>query len=109
MKARNRIYRWLVALWLLIGAQTVGAYQPATPPEYQFQSTSAMAPMVEVTVYEPGCSSPAPSPKTARKSFWDGEPDDDELGQVNTPLGDIPCLLFALFALAYIAAKRVKE
>ena len=70
-----------------------------TLPEYQFRSTSAYTPMVDVTVYTPGCSSPASEPRRARKE-WSDEPDDDPISVVDTPIGEPMILL--LFALLYM-------
>ena len=109
------IYSWLFALWILIGSASVVSAQTTPPaawrttptlstdmqPAYQFRSTSAYTPTVNVTVYTPGCSSPAPAgPKRAKKDIWDGEPDEEETGLVNTPVGE-PFLLL-LFAMLYM-------
>ena len=115
MRERNKLYRWLFALWILIGSASA-TYAQTTPPAawrttptlstdmqpaYQFRSTSAYNPTVNVTVYTPGCSSPAPAgPKRAKKDFWDEEPDGDEIAYINTPVGE-PFILL-LFAMLYM-------
>ena len=116
MRRRDKLYRWLFALWILIGCTSVASAQTTAPaawsttptfstdmqPAYQFRSTSAYTPTVNVTVYAPGSSSPAPAgPKKAKKDLWDGKPEDGtELGNVDTPVGDPMILL--IFALLYM-------
>jgi hypothetical protein len=76
-------------------------------PNYEFRSTSSYAPVVgttsylstSTTVYTPGTSGP-----NRAKKDWDDEPDDDAIGNLNTPVGD-PMILI-LFALAFILYKR---
>lgn len=113
MRGRNKLYRWLFAIWILIGSASA-TYAQTTPPAawrttptlstdmqpgYQFRSTSAYTPTVNVTVYTPGCSSPASGPKRARKE-WSDEPDEPEIGVTDTPVGEPLVLL--LFALLYM-------
>ena len=120
MRGRNKLYRWLFALWILIGCASATYAQTAPPaawrttptlstdmqPAYQFRSTSAYNPTVNVTVYTPGCSSPAPAgPKRAKKSIWDddeeeGNPSGQGVGNVDTPVGEP--LILLLFALLYM-------
>jgi len=124
MKARNRIYKWLIALWLLMSCQpALCAFQSATPPaawrttptlstdmqlSYQFRSTSAYTPTVNITVYAPGCSSPASlGPKRAKKDIWDDEPDEEEIAVVNTPVGEP--LILILFAFAFFGFKYYRR
>lgn len=124
MKARNRIYKWLIALWLLMSCQpALCAFQSATPPaawrttptlstdmqlSYQFRSTSAYTPTVNITVYAPGCSSPASlGPKRAKKDIWDDEPDEEEIAVVNTPVGEP--LILLIFALAFLGFRYYRR
>ena len=117
MRGKNKLYRWLLALGILIGSASVAsAYAQATAPaawrttptlstdmqlSYQFRSTSAYTPTVNVTVYTPGCSSPASlGPKRAKKDIWDDEPDEEEIAVVNTPVGEP--LILLIFAILYI-------
>ena len=119
MKARNRIYKWLIALWLLMSCQPIlCAYQPATQPSawrttptlsedirpaYQFQSTSTFAPTTHVTVYTPGSGTPYGAPYRQRKGGIDDE-EGDEVGLINTPVGEPWVLL--LMALVFLIAKN---
>ena len=119
MKARNRIYKWLIALWLLMSCQPIlCAYQPATQPSawrttptlsedirpaYQFQSTSTFAPTTHVTVYTPGSGTPYGAPYRQRKGGIDDE-EGDEVGLINTPVGKPWVLL--LMALVFLIAKN---
>ena len=119
MKARNRIYKWLIALWLLMSCQPIlCAYQPAiqpsawrtTPtlsedirPAYQFQSTSTFATTTHVTVYTPGSGTPYGAPYRQRKGGIDDE-EGDEVGLINTPVGEPWVLL--LMALVFLIAKN---
>ena len=121
MKARNRIYKWLIALWLLMSCQPIlCAYQPATQPSawrttptlsedirpaYQFQSTSTFAPTTHVTVYTPGSGTPYGAPYRQRKGGIDDE-EGDEVGLINTPVGEPWVLL--LMALVFLIAKNGK-
>ncbi len=119
MKARNRIYKWLIALWLLMSCQPIlCAYQPATQPSawrttptlsedirpaYQFQSTSTFATTTHVTVYTPGSGTPYGAPYRQRKGGIDDE-EGDEVGLINTPVGEPWVLL--LMALVFLIAKN---
>ena len=119
MKARNRIYKWLIALWLLISCQPIlCAYQPATQPSawrttptlsedirpaYQFQSTSTFATTTHVTVYTPGSGTPYGAPYRQIKGGIDDE-EGDEVGLINTPVGEPWVLL--LMALVFLIAKN---
>ena len=121
MKARNRIYKWLIALWLLMSCQPIlCAYQPATQPSawrttptlsedirpaYQFQSTSTFATTTHVTVYTPGSGTPYGAPYRQRKGGIDDE-EGDEVGLINTPVGE-PWVL-VLMALVFLIAKNGK-
>lgn len=128
MKKENRIYRWLMALWLLIIAGSVcspvSAYKQATPPAswrttptlsgemqptYSFRSTSSFTPIVGATAYTAGGDYRPGSytPVTMRKaSPWD-EPEGDEIGQVYTPVGEPYVLL--LMALLYLLGVKIKK
>ena len=121
MKARNRIYKWLIALWLLMSCQPIlCAYQPATQPSawrttptlsddirpaYQFQSTSTFATTTHVTVYTPGSGTPYGAPYRQSKGGIDDE-EGDEVGLINTPVGEPWVLL--LMALVFLIAKNGK-
>lgn len=124
MREKNKLYRWLLALWILISSASVAsAYAQATPPaawrttptlstdmqlSYQFRSTSAYTPTVNITVYAPGCSSPASlGPKRAKKDIWDDEPDEEEIAVVNTPVGEPQILI--LFAFAFFGFKYYRR
>lgn len=126
MKARNRIYKWLIALWLLMSCQPVlCAFQSATPPAawgttptlsmdremaYQFRSTSAYTLTTNTTVYAPGTSSPyGNTVKRARKGGIDDEedPEGDEVGVVDTPVGE-PTILI-LFAFAFFGFRYYRR
>ena len=126
MKRKNRIYKWLIALWLLLSCQPIlCAYQPATQPSawrttptlsedirpaYQFQSTSTFAPTTHVTVYTPGSGTPYGAPYRQRKGIDDEEEDPGgdgtEVGQIPTPVGEPWVLL--LMALVFLIAKNGK-
>lgn len=126
MKARNRIYKWLIALWLLMSCQpALCAFQSATPPAawgttptlsmdremaYQFRSTSAYTLTTNTTVYAPGTSSPyGNTVKRARKGIDDEEedPEGDPQGYIDTPVGE-PTILF-LFAFAFFGFKYYRR
>ena len=105
MKARNKIYRWLLTIGLIIGsAAALYLHAQATLPTYQFRSTSAYTMTMNTTVYEPGLESPSYTAKAPRKtSIWDEEPDGDEIAVVDTPVGE-PLILLA-FILLYLIYK----
>lgn len=121
MRGRNRIYRWLLAIWLLIGCETAAyAYTQAAPPSawrttptlsadiqpaYQFRSTSAYAPTMNITVYTPGCSSPTGGPRRVRMDMDDEE--GDGVGLLDTPVGEPWVLL--LLAVVYIFYRKSKK
>ena len=75
---------------------------------YQFRSTSSYTPTMHTTVYQPGLSSPTYAPIGPRLTgSWDDEPDGEELGQVNTPVGEpLVLLLFAALFLFRMYRKR---
>lgn len=122
MRERNKLYRWLFALWILIGSASA-TYAQTTPPAawrttptlstdmqpaYQFRSTSAYNPTVNVSVYTPGSSSPAPARGPRRSESYDpfAEPTDDSegVGNVDTPVGEP--LILLVFAFLYLIGKR---
>ena len=85
--------------------------QISTPPAYQFQSTSTCPSAVGQSsfatsrVYEPGCSAPMSPPR--RKDAWnpwgeegEGDPTDEGIGLVNTPIGSPLVLL--MMAMIYL-------
>ena len=131
MKARNRIYKWLIALWLLMSCQpALCAFQSATPPAawgttptlsmdremaYQFRSTSAYTLTTNTTVYAPGTSSPyGNTVKRARKGGIDDEEDPGgdgtEIGQIPTPIGSpLVLLLMAVLYIFYAKRKKIQE
>ena len=127
MRGRNKLYRWLFAIWILIGCETAAyAYTQAAPPSawrttptlstdiqptYQFRSTSAYAPTVSITVYTPGSSTPYYGPRRDPANPW-GDPDDDEeIGQMKTPVGEplVLLLMAMLYALGHFIATRKKH
>lgn len=126
MRGRDKLYRWLFALWLLIGSVTAtDVCAQVTPPSawrttptlstdiqpaYQFRSTSAYTPTMNTTVYCPGSSAPSGGPKRMR---MEGDMDDEEedfgdgVGTINTPIGE-PWVL-VLLAVVYIFYRKSKK
>lgn len=125
MKIRIQIVRMFIAVGLVMGFTCLSASafeqakQPAqwrtTPtlsqdvyPAYEFRSTSAYAPIVGQTDYiaTTDCSpytNNLPG-RSIRRDIWDDEPDGDELGVIDTPVGEPYILL--LFALLFLAYKK---
>ena len=125
MRKIHRIV-WCLALWLLCSLGAVNAASqveaPAawrtTPtlsaditPAYQFRSTSSYAPVVGTTsylststvAYAPGTS----GPYRAKKDSWSEEPSDEEVGYIDTPVGEpFILLLFALMMSFVIYIKK---
>ena len=120
---RRHIFKWLFALWMLCCIGSVNAASqvqaPAawrtTPvmsedvhPNYEFRSTSSYAPVVgttsylatSTTVYTPGAS----EPYRAKKDSWSETPTDEEIGFIDTPIGEP--LILLLFGLLFILYKR---
>lgn len=118
---RRHIFKWLFALWMLCCIGSVNAVsqvsQPAAwrtaptlssdiHPAYQFRSTSACTPVVgatsytSTTVYTPGTS----GPNRAKKDVW-GDPEDDAIATVYTPIGE-PFVLLLLAGLFVLYKKR---
>jgi len=119
MRGMFKIYKWLLVLWLLVSSESV-AYvcAQATPPSawrttptlstdikpaFEFRSTSAYTPTMNTTVYSPGCSSPSYAPGRMRRGMDDEDPEGDEVGQINTPVGEP--LILLVFALLYLLGK----
>lgn len=98
------------------GTQT---YYGASTPSYSFKTTSSYAPTVSTSVYPVEETSGFSGPRKAKMfnwddedSFWDNDPEGaDPIGVVPNPLpiGDIPWLLFALAAMAYVVIKKHKS
>ena len=123
MQLGGKIYRWIfVTLLLLSITSSVYAYQPATQPSawrttptmssdvqpnYQFRSTSTYKPIVGQTpyvsrsTYSPGASRPR------RSSPWDEE--GEGIGNIYTPVGDVPFVLMALMAGLYVIWKKKRK
>ena len=120
----------LMIIWLVWWGCTLSsafAYtypsQPASLPAYQFQSTSTCpsvigaSPFVSDAVYAPYSGTPASKPrKVGEYNPWDedgdgsldeGDPTGQELGQVDTPIGE-PLILIA-FAFLYLLYRRRKK
>lgn len=122
---QTKIHRlvWCLALWLLcsLGAANAASQVEApaawrtTPtlsadvtPSYQFRSTSSYAPVVGTTsylststvAYAPGTS----GPYRAKKDSWSETPTDEEIGFIDTPIGEP--LILLLFGLLFILYKR---
>ena len=116
MRGEMKLYKWLLALWILIGSETAAyAYTQAAPPSawrttptlstdmqpaYQFRSTSSYTPTMNTTVYTPGSSFPTGGPNRVRKGMDDEDPDGPEIGLVDTPIGEP--LILLLFAMLYM-------
>ena len=119
MRGMFKIYKWLIVLWLLVGNQSaVYVCAQTTPPSawrttptlrtdikpaFEFRSTSAYTPTMNTTVYSPGCSSPSYAPGRMRRGMDDEDPEGDEVGQINTPIGEP--LILLVFALLYLLGK----
>jgi len=127
MQLGGKTYRWIfVTLLLLCITSGVYAYQPvsqpsswrSTPtmssdvqPNYQFRSTSTYKPIVgqtpyvSRTTYSPGASRPR------RNNPWDdsGDPTGQGVGNVDTPIGDIPYILMAVMAGIYVIWKKKRK
>ena len=101
------------------------AFQSATPPAawgttptlsmdrgmaYQFRSTSAYTLTTKTTVYAPGTSSPYGN--TVKRALTGGiddeeDPEGDEVGVVDTPVGEP--LILILFAFAFFGFKYYRR
>ena len=122
MMQRN-IHRivWCLALWLLCSLGAVNAASQVTAPAawrttptlsaditpaYQFRSTSSYAPVVGTTsylststvAYAPGTS----GPDRAKKGDWDEEPTDEEIGFIDTPVGEPFILLLLALLMSFV-------
>ncbi len=134
---RNKVYRWLLALWLLLipGEYALCAYRPAMLPsawrtkpvlssdiqtEYQFRSTSTYPLIVGSTSYTgtytgtyTATNNPtAGSSPRVRKGHWDedGNYVEDELpiGVLDTPIGE-PWILILLVEIYLFVSIRNKR
>ena len=130
MQHRFHIIKWLFALWMLCSIITpVRAVSPVQAPTawrttptlssditlgYQFRSTSTYAPVVgatsytTATVYAPCSSAPSSQPRRAGEyNPWEdsGDPTGQQIGQVDTPLGE-PFILLLLAGLFVLYKKR---
>lgn len=85
-------------------------------PDYRFQSTSAYTTVVGSSAYSSTISSPfaAYSPmgrprRTSTYNPWDeeGDPSGDEMGLLNTPVGEPFVLL--LMAMLYVISSRLRS
>ena len=81
-------------------------------PTCEFRSTSSYAPVVgttsylstSTTVYTPGTS----EPYRAKKDSWsEGDPEGEEVGYINTPIGEpFILLLFGVLMMVSIYTKK---
>lgn len=128
MRGTYRIYRWLVAVWLIMAGtimSPVRAYTYATQPSAwrttptlsqdiapscTFRSTSSYAPIVGQTTYTSSASfEPVgqSAPYRMRRGMDDEDPEGDAVGNIDTPVGSPLVLL--LFAVLFIVLKRKKS
>ena len=81
-------------------------------PAYRFQSTSTFTPVVGTTSYTSEIYAPAttetPSahthPGMIRRSEWDF-PEGQEVGVIDTPVGDVPVVMMILLMAVYLLKK----
>ena len=122
MKRVIKTYKWLLAIVLLWGCfSTAYAYEPVTQPSswrttptmssdvqpnYQFRSTSTYKPIVGQTPYI-SRSTYAQTSYRPRRSAWDEE--GEGIGNVYTPIGDVPFILMALMAGIYVIWKKKRK
>lgn len=125
MKREIKTYKWLLAIVLLWGCfSTAYAYEPVTQPSswrttptmssdvqpnYQFRSTSTYKPVVGQTSYTSYTSTAtyAPGASRPRRSAWDEE--GEGIGNIYTPVGDVPFVLMALMAGLYVIWKKKRK
>jgi len=126
MQNKKRIYGLLIAAFMMLlggSLSPIWAYTPVTPPSawqttpvmsedirpnYQFQSTSAYAPMVGTHSYPSSAVYAPASPRPRRSSIWDEEPEEGyEIG-VFVPVGE-PLVLFLMAFLYFIWKKMSKN
>ena len=134
---RKTYKHWLV-VWLLMWGCVVSSaatYQPATAPStwsstpttsedvrpsYQFHSTSSTPMMGSTryssTIYTPGATSPYGPRKVKHNDPWsddydpEGNPRGEEIGQVDTPIGDItPWMVMAGICALIIYCRERKR
>lgn len=88
------------------------SYYGTATPSYSFKTTSSYAPTVSTSVYPVEETSGFSGPRKAKMFSWDEDVEQyDPIGVVPNPLpvGDIPWLLFALAAMAYVVTKKHKS
>lgn len=95
-------------------------------PSCQFRSTSSFAPAMgssaySSTVYSPGASSPAYAGRRKAEGDpptnpWDedvdpstGDPNDQGIGNLYTPVGDVPFVLMAVMIGLYVIWKKNRK
>ena len=84
-------------------------------PAYQFHSTSAYTPIVGKTryisaeSYNPSQPTQSAPQRHLRKGMDDEDPDGDELGQIDTPIGNIPFAIMALMAGLYAILNKKRK
>ena len=130
---RNKVYRWLLALWLLLipCEYALCAYRPATLPsawrtkpvlssdmkqEYQFRSTSTYPLIVGTTSYTgtyTATNNPtASSSPRVRKGYWDDDgnyvEEETPIGVIDTPVGE-PWILILLVGIYLFVSIRRKQ
>ena len=79
-----------------------------TLPEYQFRSTSTCTPVVGYTSYtsteQYSPMANAPRPGQIRRDEWTF-PDGEEVGVLDTPVGDVPMVMMILLMAVYLLKK----
>jgi hypothetical protein len=125
MQNKKRIYGLLIAAFLMLqggSLSPIWAYTQVTPPSawqttpvmsedvrpnYQFQSTSAYAPMVGTHSY-PSSAVYAPASPRPRRSIWDDDLEGEDAIGVFAPVGE-PFVLFLMAFLYFIWKKMSKN
>ena len=131
MRKYKNLHRWIAVVVVLLGGCLISsalAYpQPNQPnawrttptmshdalPTYQFQSTSAYTPIVGQTNYTSTISCPgavAPQSGPRKSSPWDKPTGGQEVGVIDTPVGDpLILLLIAALYLSYLWYRKRKS
>ena len=84
-------------------------------PEYQFRSTSVYSPIVGKTgyisaeSYLPYQSALTTPQRQQRRGMDDEDPEGEEIGLIDTPIGDTPFLIMALMAVVYLILLKKRK
>lgn len=104
--------RWIIALYpaVLIGILVSQTSQMVSSPTYQFRSTSVYAPSMEHNAsFVPLADQTANGPRNGRIRKGGFDEEENEIGVVDNPIGDVAWGAIFLCAALYLALRALRR